>query len=166
MGVYERTVKLIGRVNIMDNNQDAKPLPVDITHQLRQHQAQSSPKLEVAAPQESEVSGMHKLIKDFYLPFFDGTRHKLFITNENKVKAGSMIYGVTITPTGIVFELSSDVKKNRIVYDFEKETIALNNDLKDATYLKSFIEKLERMSADIRSQRAEVFEELVKKDKA
>lgn len=148
-----------------DNNADQKPKAIDITQQLRQQQNKVSPKIESAAPQEAEVHDMHALIKNFYLPFFDGSRLKLFITNESKAPKGSMVYGVTITSTSIVFELSSDVKKNRIVYDFEKETITLNNDLKDATYLKSFIEKLERMSADIRSQRAEVFEELVKKDK-
>ena len=140
---------------------DNQPPLQDITQHLRQFQQPGMSGLEEKPVSESEIMEMHSLLKNFYLPFFNEGRKRFVITNEEDKKLNSHYY-VTITPSHIEFETESKTVKENINYNFESKEISLNGNPKGGRFLKTFIEKLERMSADIRSNRAEVYEELEK----
>ena len=154
-----------GIVLIMDSNKDTDSAKLnvplqDITKQafLRQDFV---PLKETDAPELNAdyVKNMHSTLYNFYAPFFETNRKRLCITNHQDNKPEKTFYYVTITKQSISFELKSSVKKDTIVYDFDQKTIALNGQKKSDHFLKKFIEKIEKMSKDIRENKAEVFEE-------
>ena len=107
------------------------------------------------------VTKMHAALYDFYAPFFTQNRKRLCITNHQENKPEKTFYYVTITKETISFELKSSLKKDVILYHFNEKTIQLNGKNKSDHFLKKFLDKIEKMSKDIRDNKAEVFEEIV-----
>jgi hypothetical protein len=139
-------------------SEESKNMPIqDITKSmLTRMEPQFIEKTAHLVPEN--IPSLKQSLKEFYTHFFEETRTYFRITNAIPPLGDHTYYEVKITKELIRFELKSPTKKDVYTYSFETGILTLNEVVQDDTCFLTFLKYLKKMSSEIHTNQADVFE--------